>query len=137
LSYRKEVKYVSPNLGKVTKIEREVCVEEDVVLECEAKRRTNPRKLKQVKWQKKLNATDATWLLLVASTDDSNTKVSDRFKLHSNGSLLLEGGRDESEDTYRCDVTKKGDSRLDRHTIVVKNVKCRKEKPQPGKKTNA
>jgi hypothetical protein len=112
-------------LGKVTLVKREVCVEEDVVLECEAKRRTNPRKLKQVKWHKKNSlGTDVLWSLLVAS-NGSNAVVGNGFKLHGNGSLLLHGGRGVSEVRYKCDVTKNVPNRLDRHIIVLKNVKCR------------
>lgn len=128
-------KKMFPNLGKATKIERKVCIEEDVALECDAKHRTNPKKLDQVKWHKKMKISkDSTWLLLVASNNESNSRVGSEFKLHGNGSLLLPRGRDESEEIFKCDVTKKGNGRLDRHIIVVKSIKCRKEETRTSKK---
>ncbi|XP_031554141.1 uncharacterized protein LOC116291158 [Actinia tenebrosa] len=114
--------------GKVTLLKREVCVEEDVILDCDAWHRTNPRKLHQVKWHKKnTSGNDVSWSLLVASSS-SNVTVGDGFKLHGNGSLQLHGGRAEEVVTYKCDVTKNVPSRLDRHIIVVKSVECRREK---------
>ncbi|XP_031554240.1 uncharacterized protein LOC116291237 isoform X4 [Actinia tenebrosa] len=119
--------------GKVTLLKREVCVEEDVILDCDAWHRTNPRKLHQVKWHKKnTSGNDVSWSLLVASSG-SNVTVGDGFKLHGNGSLFLPAGRDESDVIYKCDVTKNDFvSRLDRHIIVVKNIKCHSEKQEAG-----
>jgi hypothetical protein len=112
-------------IGKITLSKVQVCSEEDVVLDCAAKHRTNPRKLKQVKWHKKnVSGNDVSWSLLVASSG-SNAVVTNGFKLHGNGSLLLHGGRGVSEVRYKCDVTKNVPNRLDRHIIVLKNVKCR------------
>ncbi|XP_031554242.1 uncharacterized protein LOC116291240 [Actinia tenebrosa] len=119
--------------GKVTVIKREVCIEEDVVLSCDAWHRTNPRKLHQVKWhEKNTSGNDVSWSLLVASSG-SNVTVGNGLKLHGNGSLFLPAGRNESDVIYKCDVTKNDvASRLDRHIIVVKNVKCQREKQLKG-----
>lgn len=110
-------------VGKVTFTKQEVCVEEDVLLDCQAKHRTNPLHLRRVMWHKK----DASSWSLVLTSDKKNVSH-DGTKLHSNGSLLLPSGRPTSDVKYKCDVIKNITSRRERHIILVKNVKCHREK---------
>ncbi|KAK3729593.1 hypothetical protein QZH41_016160, partial [Actinostola sp. cb2023] len=111
--------------GQISVTKREVCVEDDVLLDCQAKHRTNPLHLKRVTWHKK-NA-GSSWSLVIAS-DRLKTRLNGT-KLHTNGSLLLPAGRQESEMKYKCDVSK--NIRLsprERHIVIIKNVKCRRTK---------
>jgi hypothetical protein len=116
-----------------------VCVEEDVLLECEAKHRINPRKLKRVTWKKKTDSDNGSSYSLVAALNGSTVEVDDGFMLHGNGSLLLRGGRNHGDDTYKCDVTKTDGSERETHFVQVANVKCQNEAPhvQPGKKNTS
>ncbi|XP_031554235.1 uncharacterized protein LOC116291235 [Actinia tenebrosa] len=113
--------------GKVTVIKREVCIEEDVVLNCDAIRRTNPRKLKQVTWHVKNTSSsnsDTSWSPVVDS-DGTTVKSGDGFRMNENGSLSLQSRvRDEGQVMYRCEVSKNVDSPREMHVIVLKNIKC-------------
>ncbi|XP_020899383.1 bone morphogenetic protein 1-like [Exaiptasia diaphana] len=109
--------------GKVTFTKQEVCVEEDVLLDCQAKYRTNPLHLRRVMWHKK----DASSWSLVLASDKQNVSR-DGIKLHDNGSLLLPAGRPTNEMKYKCDVIKNVISPRERHVVIVKNVKCHREK---------
>ncbi|XP_031554251.1 uncharacterized protein LOC116291245 [Actinia tenebrosa] len=116
--------FLNVTCGNTTLITRQICLEEDVVLDCDAKHRTNPRKLDEVKWHKKnTSGNDVSWSLLVASRG-SNPVVANGLQFHGNGSLVLKGGRAEGVLRYKCDVTKNVASQLDRHIIVLKNIKC-------------
>ncbi|KAK3742973.1 hypothetical protein QZH41_008390, partial [Actinostola sp. cb2023] len=108
--------------GKITITKRQVCIEEQVHLECEAKHRTNPRHIKRVTWHKK--ATDASWSLAAASDRHGD------LKLNQNGSLVLKAGRKEGDEEYRCAVSKTNAWRDERHIITLKNVNCRRERRQ-------
>lgn len=124
-------------LGKVTVIRREVCVEEDVVLDCDAKHRTNPRKLKRLMWHVKNTSSsnnDISWSPVVDS-DGLSMKSGDGFRMNENGSLSLQSRvRDEGEVLYRCAVSKNVDSPREMHVVVLKNIKCGVLRRENGKK---
>lgn len=112
---------------------REVCVEEDVVLDCDAKDRTNPRKLQQITWKKetKLKQGSASYFK-VASFDGLTAEADDGFMIHDNGSLVVHKGREEENTTYKCDVSKTDGSDDHTHLVQVKSIKCQNETQTRG-----
>jgi hypothetical protein len=74
-----------------------------------------------------MSASTTSWSL-VAASNESSERVDEGFMLHGNGSLLLRGGRNHGDDTYKCHVTKTdGSKRGEIHFVQVKNLRCRKE----------
>lgn len=104
--------------GQTTVIKQEVCTEENVTLECDAKHRANPSKIKRVMWHKK--DSDGVWSMVAAS---------DRGDLGQNSSLVLQAGRKEGKEEFRCAVSKNYTrSRDERHLVVLTNIQCRRER---------
>ncbi|XP_031554245.1 signal peptide, CUB and EGF-like domain-containing protein 3 isoform X2 [Actinia tenebrosa] len=121
--------------GHTTVTKREVCIEEDVVLDCDAKHRTNPRKLKQVTWKKESDGKQGSSFSKVAALyDDVTTDANDGFSIHSNGALLVRKGREEGNMTYKCDVSRTDGNKDETHLVHVKSIKCRNETQKPVKR---
>lgn len=119
----------------MTVVRREVCVEEDIVLECDAKHRTNPRKLKRVTWHVKNSSnSDISWSPVVDS-DRMTVKGGGDYRMNENGSLSLHSRvRDEGEVTYRCEASKIVDSTREIHVVVLKSIKCAVLRKEPSGK---
>lgn len=118
--------------GQTTVTKREVCVEEDVVLDCDAKDRVNPRKIKQIIWKKETEMKHGSSYSKVAALD-LTAEADDGFKIHGNGSLLVRKGREEGNTTYKCDVSKTDGSKEHTHLVRVKSIKCKNETQRKGK----
>lgn len=105
--------------GKLTSTKKQVCKGEDLLLDCDAKHRTNPNNLGKTTWRQK--ATAGTWQGVATSTG----RVKSNYKLHPNGSLYVQGQNNVDKLTFLCIVTKtKGYLPPERHGIEVKYVMC-------------
>ncbi|XP_031554241.1 uncharacterized protein LOC116291239 [Actinia tenebrosa] len=110
--------------GEVSNFSQDVCVEDEVVLDCPAKHRTNPRVFKELRWLKETSG----MLKLVASLSSTRVRINEEgVLLHGNGSLVLPRGRAIGKDTYKCFVHKIGKGRRrEIHEVGLNNSKCHK-----------
>lgn len=97
-------------------------MEDDVILDCPAKHRMNPKFFKDLTW---LIKGSGFWTEIANLSNSSNKTYEKGVRLHGNGSLVLPRGRAEGQATYKCEVTKTDERRPERHEVQLKNTKCR------------
>lgn len=110
--------------GTPSKENKDACTGDDILLDCLARHRTNPRNLHRVIWHQQKTVE------LSQVVARSGGPVKDNYTLHQNGSLLVPGilSNVNTSIVFRCTVTKnKRTLPRERHTVFIRFVQCAKQ----------